>query len=137
MIPDRLPQVRKPYAFYLRLPDVAGFLRLITPVLEERLSVSALTGYNGEVRITFYRDGVRLVFDKGRLGTVETYTPTPYGHSGNAGFPPHTFLQLLFGYRSIEMLKASFADCWTDRDEIHVLLDALFPRLPSDVWPVS
>ncbi len=137
IMPDHVPQTRKPYAFYLRLPDVPGFLQLITPVLEKRLSGSALAGYTGEVRITFYRDGVRLVFDKGRLLTVEAYKPTPYGHSGNVGFPPLTFLQLLFGYRSMDMLKASFADCWTDRDEIHVLMDVLFPRQPSDIWPIS
>jgi hypothetical protein len=137
IMPERLPRIRKPYAWYLRLPDVPGFLHLITPILEKRLAESAIAGYTGEVKITFYRDGVRLVLDKGKLATVEACKPTPYGHAGNAGFPPHTFLQLLFGYRSLEMLKASFADCWTDRDETHVLLDALFPRLPSDVWPIS
>jgi hypothetical protein len=137
VMPDRLPRIRKPYAWYIRVPDVPDFLRLITPVLEKRLTESPLVGYTGEVKITFYRDGVHLVIDKGKLVTVEAYKPTPYGHAGNAGFPPHTFLQLLFGYRSIEMLKASFADCWTERDEIHILLDALFPRLPSDVWPIS
>ncbi len=77
------------------------------------------------------------MFDKGKLGTIEAYTPASIGHPENAGFPPHTFLQLIFGYRSIDMLKASFADCWTDRDEIHILLDILFPRQPSDVWPIS
>jgi hypothetical protein len=58
------------------------------------------------------------------------------GGSGNA-VSPHTFLQLLFGYRNMEALKGSFADCWTDRDEIHVLLDALFPTKASSVWPIS
>jgi hypothetical protein len=136
-IPDRLPRIRKPYAWYLRVADVADFLHLIAPVLEKRLAESPMSGYSGEIKITFYRHGVRLIFDNGRLVTVEEWKPTPTGHAGNAGFPPHTFLQLLFGYRSLDMLKASFADCWTDRDEIHVLLDALFPRLPSDVWPIS
>ena len=137
VIPDSLPRIRKPYAWYLRLADVPGFLRLITPVLEKRLANSAMAGYTGELKITFYRDGVRMVFNRGRLTAVEGYTPTPYGHAGNAGFPPHTFLQLLFGYRSMEMLKGSFADIWTDKDEYHVLLDALFPRQPSDFWPIA
>ena len=137
VIPDKLPRIRKPYAWYLRVPDIAGFLDTITPVLEQRLAASPMAGYSGDVKITFYRDGIRVIFDKGRLATIEPWIPTPVGHSGNAGFPPHTFLQLLFGYRSLEMLKASFVDCWTDGDEFHVLLDALFPRLPSDVWPVS
>ena len=136
-IPGSLPTVRKPYSLYVRLADVPDFLRLISPVLEERLACSSLAGYSGDLKITFYRDGLRLVFEKGRLLTIENWIPTPMGHAGAAGFPPHTFLQLLFGYRTLEMLKNSFPDCWTERDEYHVLLDALFPRHPSDYWPVS
>jgi hypothetical protein len=117
--------------------DLPQFLRLITPILEKRLSDSAIAGYSGEVKVTFYRDGVRMVLDTGRLVTVEAWKPTPVGHTGEAAFPPHTFLQLLFGYRSLDMLKMSFVDCWTDREEIHVLLNTLFPRQPSNVWPIS
>jgi hypothetical protein len=137
VIPNSLPRVRKPYAWYLRVADLPGFLRLITPELEKRLSESAMAGYTGEVKITFYRNGVRMVFEKGKLVAIEAWKPTPVGHSGDAAFPPHTFLQLLFGYRSLDMLKVNFVDCWTDRDEMHVLLSELFPSLPSNVWPVS
>ncbi len=132
-----LPRIRKPYAWYLRLPDLPGFLRLVKPVLENRLANSPMAGYTGELKITFYRDGLQLTVDKGQLITIEAWKPTPLGHSGNVAFPPLTFLQLLFGYRTMDMLKASFPDCWTDNDEIHALLDALFPRQPSDFWPVS
>jgi hypothetical protein len=47
VIPDRLPRVRKPYAWYLRLADVPDFLQLITPVLEKHLSESPMAGYSG------------------------------------------------------------------------------------------
>lgn len=137
VIPDSLPYTRKPYAWFLRLPDVPGFLHMITPTLEKRLANSPMAGYSREVKLTFYRDGVRLVFERGKLSTLEAWKPTPTAHSGDAAFPPHTFLQLLFGYRSMEMLKSSFPDCWTNKDEIHVLLDCLFPRQPSNVWSVS
>jgi hypothetical protein len=137
VIPDSLPRVRKPYAWYLRVADIPAFLQLIKPALEKRLAESSSSGYSGEIKITFYRDGIRLVIEKGRISTIEAWKPIPYGHAGDAGFPPHTFLQLLFGYRSLEMLKTSFVDCWTDREEFHVLLSALFPRQPSDVWPIS
>jgi hypothetical protein len=137
VMPDSLPFTRKPYAWYLRLSDIPAFLRLITPVLEKRLANSPLAGYSGEVRLTFYRDGVRLQLEGGKLIVIEAWKPTPVSHSGEAAFPPHTFLQLLFGYRSIDKIKSSFADCWTSKDEIHALLDALFPWHPSDVWPVS
>ena len=137
LMPYSLPRIRKPYAWYLRVADVPGFLKLITPVLEKRLVESPMAGYTGEVKITFYRNGARMVFEKGRLTNVAAWNPTPVGNSGSAAFPPHTFLQLLFGYRSMEMLKANFADCWTEREETHVLLDILFPRQPSNVWPIS
>jgi hypothetical protein len=137
VIPDSLPRVRKPYAWYLRVQDVAGFLRMVIPALEKRLAVSSMSGYSGTIRLTFYREGVRMVFEQGKITAVEAWEPTPVGHTGEAAFPPHTFLQLLFGYRSMEMLKNSFADVWTDKDEFHVLLDALFPRQPSSLWPVS
>ncbi len=42
VIPDSLPRVRKPYAWYLRVADVPGFLRLVAPELEKRLSGSPM-----------------------------------------------------------------------------------------------
>jgi len=136
VIPERLPRVRQPYAFYVRIPDLPGFLRLITPVLEKRLADSPLTGYTGETKITFYRSGVRLVFEDGKLTTAEAYQPTPVGHSGDAAFPELTFLQLLFGYRSLADLRYAFADCWTN-DDVDILLDTLFPKQSSLVWALS
>lgn len=137
VISNRLPRARKPYAWYLRVADLPGFLRHIAPALESRLAASPLAGHSGETKITFYRGGLRLVFEQGRLKEVEPWRPEPQGHSGDAAFPELTFLQLLFGYRSLEELEYAFADCWADSDETRALLLALFPRQPSDVWPVS
>jgi hypothetical protein len=137
VIPDRLPRVRKPYAWYVRVPDLSGFLSHIAPALERRLAASPLAGHDGEVKITFYRSGLRLVFEKGRLAQAEPWRPEPMGHSGDAGFPDLTFLQLLFEYRSLDELKYAFADCTTKTDEVHALLNALFPRRPSDLWPIA
>ena len=137
VLPDHLPRKRPPYAWYMRVADLPAFIRHVTPVLEQRLANSISAGHSGELRLTFYRHGLRLVFEQGRLTTVEAWQPSPLGHTGEAGFPELTFLQLLFGYRSLVELKYSFADCWTDNDAIHALLDALFPRQPSDIWPVA
>src|SRR5437660_9559374 len=54
------------YAWYIRVADLPAFLRHIAPVLEKRLSGSILTGYTGELKIDFYRGGLRMVFDNGR-----------------------------------------------------------------------
>jgi hypothetical protein len=134
---EQLPRVRPPYAWYLRVADVPGFLKRIGPVLEERLQVSHLAGHNGELKITFYRTGLRLLFESGRLAQVDPWEPAPQRHSGQAAFPGLTFLQLLFGYRSLDELKYAFPDCWTSSDSSHALLDSLFPKQASNVWPVS
>lgn len=131
-----LPRRGKPYAWYLRLPDVPGFLGHVAPVLERRLAGSILAGHTGEIEISFYRSGVRLAFEDGRLVRVEPWQPE-HAEDGKALFPDLAFLQLLFGYRSLEELDDAFADCGTRGDEPRLLLEALFPKQPSDIWPVS
>jgi GNAT superfamily N-acetyltransferase len=133
---ERLPHELKPYAWYLRVPDVPGFLRHVAPVLEQRLAGSPLVNHSGELHVSFYRDGVRLAFDGGRLAAVEPWQPT-VEKGGDAAFPGLTFLQLVFGYRSCRDLQYAFADCWTSGDGVQTLLDTLFPRQPSDLWPIS
>jgi GNAT superfamily N-acetyltransferase len=131
----RLPYVRKPYAWYLRVPDLPGFVQRIAPVLEERLAGSVAAGHSGELKISFYRDGLRLSFDEGCIRIQPWKTVGEKG--ANAAFPGLTFLQLLFGYRSLQELDEALADCFTTGDEARVLLDALFPKPPSSVRPVS
>ena len=136
VISHKLPRIRKPYAWYIRVPDLVGFLRHINPILEERLARSPFVGYSGEVKITQYRDGFKFIFDEGHLD-VEAWQPSPRGHSGGAAFPDLTFIQLLFGYRSVDELDFAFADCWFKNDEIKGLLNILFPKISSNVWPIS
>jgi hypothetical protein len=137
VISDSLPRWREPYAFYVRVADLAGFIRHITVELEGRLADSALVGHSGELKITFYRDGLRLVFKDGMLVKVERWKPEPLGQSGDAAFPDLVFLQLLFGYRSFEELEYAFADCYADNNEATALLNILFPKQASNVWPVA
>ena len=132
---SRLPHTQKPYAWYVRVPDLPDFLRHVAPVLERRLTGSALVGHSGELKVSFYRDGLRLVFAQGRLTDVEPWEPTQ-ADDGAAAFPDRTFLQLLFGHRTLEELDYAFTDCWAGSDEARALLKILFPKQPSHVWPV-
>ncbi len=77
-----------------------------------------------------------MVFEGGHLRIVEPWTPT-HEDEGSAAFPGLTFVQLLFGYRTMDELRGAFPDCWYEGDEPHVLLDVLFPKQPSSFWPVS
>jgi hypothetical protein len=131
-----LPSVREPYAWYLRVPDLPGFLNHIKPALEKRLAESIAPGHSREIKISFYRDGLRIVIEKGRLRTIEPWMPTPK-EEGDAAFPDLTFLQILFGYRSFDELQRAFADCWHDHEDVHVLINILFPKKLSDVFPVA
>jgi len=130
------PRVEPPYAWYLRVPDVPGFIRHIAPVLERRLADSILTGHSGDLVIDFYRGGLRLHFDQGKLVTVEPWRAPAYGDDAPAGCPALIFLQLLFGYRSLAELRATFPDVWAQQ-EAALLIDILFPKQPSTVRMMS
>ncbi|MGZ6346785.1 MAG: GNAT family N-acetyltransferase, partial [Anaerolineales bacterium] len=129
---ERLPRLRDPYAWYIRVPDLPAFLCQIAPALERHIAESAIVGYSGEARISFYHSGVRLVLDKGRLVTIESWKPC-HEDQGNAAFPNVSFLQLVFGYRSFEELEQSYADCTYKDDERRILLSTLFPKKASSV----
>jgi hypothetical protein len=133
---ERLPRLRDPYAWYIRVPDLPKFIRAIAPALERHVAGSVIVGYTGETRISFYRSGLRLALEKGRLVAIEPWMPSNE-ERGNAGFPDLSFLQLVFGYRAFEELEQSYADCWYKDDETRVLLNTLFPKKASSVMFVN
>jgi len=133
---EDLPTVRDPYAFYMRVPDLVGFLNHIKPALEKRLAESIAPGHSREIKISFYRDGLRILIEKGKLRTIEPWMPTPK-EEGDISFPDLTFLQLVFGYRNFDELQRAFADCWCDHEDVRILINILFPKKLSDVFPVE
>ncbi|MCC6445146.1 MAG: GNAT family N-acetyltransferase [Armatimonadetes bacterium] len=133
VMPHSLPCANAPYAWYVRVPDLPGFIRLISPVLEERLTRSAAVGYSGEMKLSFYRDGLRLVWENGSLTAIESWKHGP-GDEGHAAFPDLTFLQLLFGYRDLDELDNAFADCMAWHEAVRVVLKIIFPKQGSNVW---
>lgn len=133
----KLGPFQKPYAWYIRVADLPGFIRHIAPVLEKRLAGSVMSGYSGELKISFFRDGLRLVFERGRLTEVADWLPPDSDHQWDgAEFPPLVFLQLLFGHRSLDELCYAFPDCYAD-EEPALLLKALFPKRVSLVFPLG
>jgi hypothetical protein len=133
---DCLPVVRKTGAWYMRVADLPAFLRQIAPALEKRLARSALAGCTRRLKISFYRSGIALSLADGRLEQIEAWSPTQE-EWGDAAFPDLTFLQLLFGHRSVEDLDYAFADCWVNDLRTAGVLNALFPKRPSDIWGVG
>lgn len=133
----KLGSLQRPYAWYVRVPDLPRFIRHIAPVLESRLASSVMRGFSGNLNITFYRGGLHLSFEDGKITeTTDWSAPETDEQWEGAGFPPRVFLQLLFGYRSLEELRHAFPDCWAG-DEPTLLLNALFPKQVSWVVPLG
>ena len=124
-----------PYGLYIRIPDLVAFLRHIQPALEKNLVGTVAEGYNGELKLNYYRSGIQLKFNGGKITDISTWSPDSV-EDGDARFPDLTFLQLLCGRRRFNELKTNFVDC-DGRDEAGVLLDCLFPSFTGNVWYLS
>jgi len=136
VIASCLPNIHNVYAFYIRVPDLLAFLQEVTPALETHLTNTPFNNYTGVVKLGFYTDGIKLVFENGHLDEIERFIPES-SQDTTANFPGLTFLQLLFGYRNMDELNKAFADCYANKAEYKNLLDVLFPKNYSDIWPIS
>lgn len=130
-----LPNYKEPYAWYIRVPDLPAFLRKVAPFLERRLQTSCCAGHSGTLNISFYTSKLSLQFKEGRLVEV-SQAPFIGEEDCQAGFSGQTFLHLLFGYRTLAEVEHLFADSWAET-AVRPLLEALFPRMPSNIWPIS
>jgi hypothetical protein len=135
-LPDVLTGTSRPYAWYVRVADVPAFLRRVAPVLEWNLSESPFAGHSGSLRVNTYDGGFWIRLEDGALaGTGELAAMHP--EDGDAAFPDHTFLQLLFGRRSMDRLLDVRPDCRAKDDAVAGLLDALFPEASSFVYGLA
>ena len=136
---DVLSGFERPYAWFVRVPDVPGFVGHIRPVLERRLAGSFAAGHTGELRLSFFDSGLRLVFQDGRLDVAEGWLAGERDNrlapkERDALFPGLTFHQLLFGFRSVEDLEYAFPDCIVSSDRSRSFLNVLFPKRASRIW---
>ncbi len=130
------PVKEAPYAWYVRVAQLPRFMQHIAPALERRLADSVVAGYSGTLTFDFYRDGLRMVFEQGKLKMAEQWRRPIWNANEDGGFPPLVFLQLLFGYRSLDALRSAFPDVWVN-DAVELLVNTLFPYKPSRVLPLG
>ncbi len=131
-----LDKQRNPYAWYMRVADLPAFLHKIAPALDKRLANSVIAGFSGTKKVGFYRSAIEITWENGRLQDAQPYQ-LKSKESGDLNFPEHTFLQLLFGHRSLDELNRMFADCYARDAETFVLFNALFPKRPSAIIPLG
>ncbi len=82
---------------------------------------------------------MHMVFDKGHITRIEPWRAPAYQNTADASCPSLVFLQLLFGYRSLDELRYAFPDVRVENsyafpdvrvenNNAEVLLNALFPK---------
>ena len=133
---SKLPSYDRPYAWYMRVPDLPGFIRHIAPALETRLAESIATGHTGKIRINRYSHILVLNFEQGKLTGVEEETRKASDY-GDLGLPELTILQIVFGRSSFADLHDFFPDVYYDNEQASILLDILFPKKHSNVLGIT
>lgn len=132
VLPEALTRTEPPYAWYLRVQDLPGFLRVISPVLEQRLVDSLCRGYSGELAISFYQQGLIIAFQDGRITDIRGL---PFDVRTDARMPLEDFIKLLFGYRSLAELHGNYPEVSAVK-QAKLLLEALFPKRRSRILSV-
>ncbi len=126
------PLPERQYAWYVMVPDLPGFMIKVSPVLERRLAASVHAGFSGSLQLLFSRDGIAIEFEDGAVKSVRQHDALRR-QDALASFPGHSFLQLLFGRRSVEELVYASADCNVRSKSDAHLLETLFPKRNSDL----
>ena len=132
----RLPSRARPYAWYIRVPDLPGFIRHIGPALEKRLAESIAAGHTGKIRINRYSNILSLNFERGKLTGVEE-EPRKASDYADLGLPELTILQIIFGRTSFMELHGIVPDVYYDKEEAAILLNILFPKKHSNILGIA
>jgi hypothetical protein len=127
----------RPYAWYIRVPDIARLLKTIAPALVKRLKGRPHEGLTGEFLVSYYRYGLNLKFESGMLTGID-HVQWPDRHLAAVRFPDLTFLQMVCGRKSFAELHEMFPDCSAKSGVEADLLDTLFPkRLSNTIFAMS
>ena len=120
------------YGWYVRVPDIAIFIRKIAPALERRVVDSVHSGYSGSMKIQLHRNGINIEFNDGEVSNVENISPISWDDA-NARFPGLTFLPVLFGMRSVNETILAHTDANVGSKADRHLIETLFPKCSSDL----
>ncbi|MGH8792691.1 MAG: GNAT family N-acetyltransferase [Stackebrandtia sp.] len=133
---DALTRTPPHVGWFVRIGDMAAFLRRVAPALERRLSAGAARGFTGDLRLHCYTYGLALRFDRGRLDGVEPW-PDHSRRASDVSLPEQMLVQLALGHAAFDQLAPAYPDCRMQTRIGRALVPALFPRQPSAIWPIT
>jgi len=114
----------KPYAWQVKIPDVAAFLNRIGPLLTNRLVDSPFARFNGDFRLDFYRRSMDLNFKEGSLLNIR---PSEGQAAMGLHLPASLFPHLVLGWRSRQELGHIHPDVFPSSPPSAAFVDTLFP----------
>lgn len=133
----QLGALKKPYAWVVRVPDLAKLVSHLAPLFERRLANSVLRGWSGDLKLSFYTAGLQMTFENGRLKTAAN-TGAIENHEASARYPGLTFTKALFAQHSFSQLDEMYTDCSAKNRAMATLQDILFGGpLVSEILPVN
>ena len=118
-----------PYAWYLRVSDISGFINKISPVLNERMARASTRDFTGDLKLGFFGgDDIQLDFQKGSL--ISVVAGNIHWKACDVLCPYELFLNILLGHRSIDDIKYIMPEV-SFNQKGHLLLNVLFPKMQS------
>lgn len=115
------------YAWFIRVPDMPKLLKLIAPVLESRIEDSGAHRYTGEMTVGFHtQKGIKFHFEDGKIKDVTTEEL----YWADAAFPFDTFINVVFGHRTLDEIRRILPDAYANK-KAYLLLDVMFPKQRS------
>ena len=127
------------YGWYVRVPDIASFLRKISPALERRVAASLHAGFTGNLTLRIDRDTINVAFEEGRIADVGANSAA-YRNAESSGwqtatarFPGRSFLPVLFGMRSVGETLLAHTDANAGSKSDRHFIETLFPKRSSDL----
>jgi hypothetical protein len=120
------------YALYVRAADPVALLDHLRPVLSQRLARSPYAATSGELFLSTYVRSLTISYDAGRVTGIEGGGPEQDPlRRGGAGVPPDQLVTLIFGRHGASGLAERHDD--VRLGTVQPLMDALFPKITSDV----
>ena len=121
----------RPYAWYVKIPSIKRFVDAIKPVIEQRLIQSEFKNLTESIRISWYHEGLELVFKKGKLEVMKEI-PRNEVKDMHVAVPFPVIYQLFLGYRSIDELHQMFPDAGGSAIKTPVVR-VIFPKIRA-LW---
>ncbi len=117
------------YAWQVRVPDPAAFLRAIAASLERRLNASAFAHYTGCLEIYLYRESVSLCFEDGIIAEITPDASDPQANGYlRVNMPPNLFAPLVLGQKSFPECAGFYPDLRAEPKAIR-FFEVLFPPM--------